>query len=212
VLFAFDAWESGKKTDSVERARICGMVRREDSLPIAPELNTKGVRSHPILAGTLRALSMLACTFRIYPKRNLVSVRWIRAATIKDWQDAVEQIVRDPLYRRGMNVITSRRGLMGAVNEDQIRQILNVLENRSGQISPASVAIVASADYDFGMARMMESLSEAAVIIVRAFRTPREAMKWLKNPIRYEYAARRPQRDCNFIGEQSLFRAWVSIT
>jgi len=181
-------------------------------MPIAPRLSTKSVRLHPLLAGTLRALSMLACTFRIYPKRNLVSVRWIRAATIKDWHDAIEQIVRDPLYRRGMNFITSRRGLMGAVNEDQIRQILGVLEERSGQISPASLAIVASADYDFGMARMMESLSETARIIVRAFRNPRDAMTWLKNPIRFEYPAPRPHRDCNFIGEQSLFRAWVAIT
>jgi hypothetical protein len=187
-------------------------IRREDSMPLAPRLDTKTVKLHPMLAGTLRALSMLACTFRIYPKRNLVSVRWLRPATIKDWQEAVEQIVKDPLYRRGMNFITSRRGLTGVVNSDQIRQILSVLENGSGQIAPASVAIVASADYDFGMARMMEALSETALIIVRAFRTPRDAMKWLKNPIRFEYPAARLHRDCKFVGEQSLFRAWVAIT
>jgi len=165
-----------------------------------------------VVKGTLRGFASLACTFRIYPRRNLVSVRWIRAASFQDWSDAIEQIIADPLYKRGMNFITSRRGLARGVNPDQVREILDVFENRAGRISPASIAIVASADYDFGVARMMESLSETALIIVRAFRRPRDAMEWLKNPIRFEYAAARPPRDCSFIGEQGLFRAWVALT
>lgn len=165
-----------------------------------------------VLKGTLRGFATLACSYRIYPKRNLVSVRWIRAASIEDWRDAIEQIIGDRLYRRGMNFITSRRGLARGVNPDQVREILNILESSAGRISPASLAIVASADYDFGVARMMESLSETALIIVRAFRRPRDAMAWLKNPIRFDYGAPRPPRDCSFVGQQGLFRAWVALT
>jgi hypothetical protein len=180
-------------------------------MPTGTERKKPGTLDY-VLKGTLRGFATLACTFRIYPKRNLVSVRWIRAASIEDWRDAVEQIIGDPLYRRGMNFITSRRGLARGVDADQVREVLNVFENRAGRISPASIAIVASADYDFGVARMMESLSETALIIVRAFRRPRDAMEWLKNPIRWEYAAARPPSDCSFVGEQGLFRAWVAVT
>lgn len=176
-----------------------------------------GPRKNPgtfntVVAGTLRGFSALAYTFRIYPKRNLVSVRWIRAASTQDWYDVVEQIIGHPLYQRGMNFITSRRGFVSGVTPDQVREILNVFESRAGRITPASLAIVASADFDFGVARMMESLSETAVIIVRAFRRPRDAVEWLKNPVRFEFAAPRERRDCSFVGEQGIFRAWVALT
>ncbi|HXI99415.1 MAG TPA: hypothetical protein VNG73_10775, partial [Gemmatimonadaceae bacterium] len=90
-----------------------------------------------LLKGTLRGLATLACSYRIYPKRNLVSVRWIRGASFEDWRNAIEQIIGDPLYRRGMNFITSRRGLTRGVNPDQVREILDVLESSAGRISPA---------------------------------------------------------------------------
>jgi hypothetical protein len=181
-------------------------------MSIVAGLKEKPGMLNSVVKGTLRGFSALAFTFRIYPKRNLVSVRWIRAASSEDWFDVLEQIIEHPLYRRGMNFITSRRGLTSGVSPDQVREILNVFEVRAGRITPASLAIVASADYDFGVARMMESLSETAQIVVRAFRRPRDAVEWLKNPIRFEFGAPRPQRDCSFVGEQGLFRAWVALT
>jgi len=68
-----------------------------------------------------------------------------------------------------------------------VREVLNVLERRSGRMTPTSLAIVAPAASDFGMARMMEILSETGTIVVRAFMRPRDAVEWLKDPVRYEH-------------------------
>ena len=137
------------------------------------------------LLGT-RRFFMPTTNFRIYPKRKLVSIYWTAAPSIQDWHDVIERILGHPEYKRGMNFITRRDGMQTGVTTDYVRQVLDVLERRSGRLTPVSLAIVAPGLFEFGMARMMESFSESVSIIVRAFRRPREAIEWLKHPVRYE--------------------------
>ena len=54
-------------------------------------------------------------------------------------------------------------------------------------MAPISLAIIAPGQCDYGMARMMETLSETASVVVRAFRRPREAIEWLKSPLPYQH-------------------------
>ncbi|MEA2761772.1 MAG: hypothetical protein QOD47_1056 [Gemmatimonadaceae bacterium] len=86
-----------------------------------------------------------------------------------------------------MKLISYRGGTLAPLTTDHVRQILAVLERRSSRMEPVVLALVAPGQCDFGMARMMETLSENAPIIVRAFRRPREAIEWLKCPVRYEH-------------------------
>ena len=123
----------------------------------------------------------------IYPKRKLISIIWKTEPSIQDWYDVIERILGDPAYERGMNLITYRREGLPAVTTDYVREVLEVFVQRSGRLTPVSLAIVAPGPCDFGMARMMETFSEAASIVVRAFRRPREAIEWLKYPVRYEH-------------------------
>lgn len=129
---------------------------------------------------------MPANSYKIYPKRDLVSIQWKGEPSIQDWYDVIERILGNPKYRRGMNFITSRGGPNG-VTTDYVREVLNVLERRAGRMTPTSLAIVAPRPSDFGMARMMEILSETGAIVVRAFMRPRDAVIWLKDPVRYEH-------------------------
>jgi hypothetical protein len=129
---------------------------------------------------------MRAHSFKIYPKRHLVSIQWTSAPSTNDWYDITESILEHPDYECGMSLIAYRGGTLAPVTSDQVRQVLAVFERRGGRMAPVSLAIVAPALCDFGMARMMETLSETASIVVRAFRRPREAMEWLKYPVRYE--------------------------
>lgn len=126
---------------------------------------------------------MPAKSFKVYPKRNLVSINWKRAPSVQDWQEVVERVIEHPDYRRGMNFLTCRGARQTAVTPDYVRRVLDVLESRAQHISPASLAVVAAAPSEFGMARMMETLSDTASVVVRAFKRPREAMEWLKNPV-----------------------------
>lgn len=126
-------------------------------------------------------------SFEIDPERQLVSIRWMFAPSVQDWYDITECILGHPGYQPGMNLIAYRDETLGPVTSDQVRQVLSVLDRRSGRMTPLSLAIVAPESCDFGMARMMETLSESRSIVVRAFRGSGEAMEWLKHPVRYEY-------------------------
>lgn len=126
---------------------------------------------------------MLTKSFTVYPTRNLVSIHWKGAPSVQDWYDVVERIIGDPHYRRGMNLLTYRDGQLEPVTAEYVRGVLAVLERRADRLSPVSLAVVAPTAVDFGMARMMETLSDTASIVVRAFKRPREAMEWLKNPV-----------------------------
>ena len=125
--------------------------------------------------------------FKIYPKRQVVSIQWTVAPSIQDWYDVTERILEHPDYEPGMKLIAYRGGTLAPITTDHVRQVLAVLELRSSRMEPVVLAIVAPGPCDFGMARMMETLSENASIVVRAFRRPREAIEWLKDPVRYEH-------------------------
>lgn len=133
---------------------------------------------------------MPANSFRLYPKRNLVLIDWSFTPSIPDLYDLLERVTGHPDYQRGMNFLTCRCGGRTPVTPDYVRSVLGVLEARSSYIGPASVAVVAFAPSDFGMARMMETLSETASVVVRAFRRPSDAMEWLKNPVPFAHARR----------------------
>ena len=130
---------------------------------------------------------MPAHSFKIYPKRQLVSIQWTFAPSIQDWYDVTDRILAHPDYEPGMRMIAYRGGTLAPITSDHVRQVLAVLERRSSRMQPVVLAIVAPGPCDFGMARMMETLSETASIVVRAFRRPREAIEWLKDPVRYEH-------------------------
>jgi hypothetical protein len=125
--------------------------------------------------------------FKIYPDRQLVSIHWAGVPRASGWYDIVDRIIKHPDYRRGMNLISYRAGYHDGITPDSVREFLGVFEHRSANMTPVSVAIVAPNPCAFGMARMAETLSETAAVIVRAFRRPREALQWLKAPVRYDH-------------------------
>jgi hypothetical protein len=126
-------------------------------------------------------------SFEVDPKRQLVSIRWKFAPSVQDWYDITECILGHPDYQSGMNLIAYRDEGLEPPSAEHVRQVLAVLGRRSERMVPVSLAIVAPASCDFGMARMMETLSESASIVVRAFRRSDDAIKWLEQPMRYEY-------------------------
>jgi hypothetical protein len=134
-----------------------------------------------------RRFFMPAHSFKIYPKRKLVSINWTFAPSIQDWYDVTECILGHRDYEPGMNLIAYSGGTFAPMTTDYVRQVLEVFERRAGRMAPVSFAVVAPGQCDYGMARMMETLSETASVVVRAFRRPREAIEWLKCPLPYEH-------------------------
>jgi hypothetical protein len=126
-------------------------------------------------------------SFDISSKRQLVSIRWKFAPTVQHWYDITECILGHPDYHPGMNLIAYRDEGLEPVTSEHVRQVLAVLDARSQRMVPMSLALVAPDLCDFGMARMMEILSESASIVVRAFRGADDAIEWLERAVRYEY-------------------------
>jgi hypothetical protein len=128
-----------------------------------------------------------ANNFKIYPKRKLVSIQWTSAPSVQDWYDVTDRILEHVDYERGMSLLAFRGGTLAPVTTDHVKQVLAVFERRAGRMAPVSLAIIAPGHCDYGMARMMETLSETASVVVRAFRRPREAIEWLKSPVPYHH-------------------------
>lgn len=126
-------------------------------------------------------------SFTIDPTRQLVSIRWTFAPSVQDWYDITECILGHRDYVPGMKLIAYREESLKPVTMDHVRQVLDVLDRRSERMVPMSLAIVAPDSCSFGMARMMETLSESRSIVVRAFRHSGDAIEWLAHPVRYEY-------------------------
>jgi hypothetical protein len=126
-------------------------------------------------------------SFEICRNKQLVSIHWKFAPSVQDWYDITECILGHRDYQSGMNLIAYRDEGLEPATTDHVRQVLAVLARRSERMVPVSLAIVAPMPCDFGMARMMETLSESAAIVVRAFKHSADAIEWLENPVRYEY-------------------------
>ena len=130
---------------------------------------------------------MPAHNFKIYQKRKLVSIHWTCSPSIPDWYDVTERILGHVDYEPGMSLLAYRGGTLAPDRTDHVRQVLAVFEGRAGRMAPITLAIIAPRQCDYGMARMMETFSETASIVVRAFRRPREAIEWLKSPLPYQH-------------------------
>jgi hypothetical protein len=133
--------------------------------------------------------------FKIYPERQLVSIRWAGVPSVQEWYDIIERIIGHSGYRRGMNMITYRPGSHSAITPAFVRGVLQAFEHRSKWMNPLSVAVVAPETCGFGMARMAETLAESTTICLRAFRRPREALEWLKAPLPYAHSGFHPSRE-----------------
>ena len=135
----------------------------------------------------LKRYPMSRNSFNIYPDENLVSIRWDQAPLVRNWYHVLQRILMHVDYRRGMRLITFSDGKWEPVTREHVQQVLYILECQSNRMSPMSMAVVAPAACDFGMARMMEALSERTPIVVRAFTCRSKAVEWLRNPVRYEH-------------------------
>ena len=132
--------------------------------------------------------------FKIYPKRQLVSIHWAGVPSIEAWYKIIELVLGNPDYRRGMSLITFRAGSHSAITPAFVRGVLAAFEHRAQWMNPLSIAVVAPETCTFGMARMAETLAESTTICLRAFRRPREALQWLKAPLPYVHAGSYPSR------------------
>ena len=78
---------------------------------------------------------MQANSFKIYPGRKLVSIRWSHAPSIEDWGSILELILVNPNYERGMGFAAWLDGKPIGITQEIRSNVRNIFERarNSGQ-------------------------------------------------------------------------------
>ena len=91
----------------------------------------------------------------------------------------ITEILQHPDYQPGMKSLTELRAIQQSASPEDIRQIANFILGRSKDVQGGRAALVVTKDVNFGMARMMELLTESSPLSIGVFRELTEAYEWL---------------------------------
>jgi hypothetical protein len=97
--------------------------------------------------------------FTIDLDKNLMRETVTGTVTIEGLKEFALRQVRDPLYRRGMRVVSDYRQ---ARTEIKFEDMLEFVRFLSGHVYHVRQAIVVSRQLEFALARMFEQLSEGS--------------------------------------------------
>jgi hypothetical protein len=109
---------------------------------------------------------------------GLVSLRLEGAVTYEEFAAALAAVVADPAYRTGFSFLSDRRGA-ATPSSDYARRVIELLRRHADEIGACRWATVVGSPAAYGMARMMEAISEELPVKIRAFTEVADAVAWL---------------------------------
>lgn len=119
-------------------------------------------------------------SYSIDASRGVVLTTASGALTDPELLEHKRTLTRDQQFRPGMVELSDVRGVERLdVTAEGVRQFVAQDAQDSDRLSGYRLAIVASQDLVFGMARMYEILTEKNALRVRIFRDMDEARVWL---------------------------------
>ena len=92
---------------------------------------------------------------------------------------SLTETLKHPDYQPGMKSLTDLRSIQHYASPQDVRQIANFILGRSEEVRGGKAAIVVSQDVSYGMARMLELLTESSQLSIGVFRDMKEAYEWL---------------------------------
>lgn len=126
-------------------------------------------------------MRIMAILRAIDPAGNLVSMTCTGAITMTDIRDAFLEMLDDPAFRPGANMLWDFRTIeKGAATEEEIVDLVSMVkENQPRRGSGYKVALLADKDLFYGLTRMYQAYSGSLPFEVMAFRSMDEASQWL---------------------------------
>ena len=118
-------------------------------------------------------------TYRIDAEQRLVEVRISGTFTMDEVLDRIEEIFRDPDFRRGFSFLSDHTGLTEFLTPAQARELVSFLERSADQVAGTKWAVVTTHPASYGMFRMVSVLVEKIPMSLAIFRSPDEARAWL---------------------------------
>lgn len=125
----------------------------------------------------------MAITYRIDPRLRIILTTAHGILTDDELLAHKQRLVRDPAFEPDMVELSDVRGVDElAVTPEGIRRFVEQDREDADRFGDYKLAIVASQDVVFGMARMYATLTEANLSTVGVFRDMEEARAWLHVP------------------------------
>jgi hypothetical protein len=110
-------------------------------------------------------------SYRIDPLRGLVFTTASGVLTDDDILDLKRRLIGDPDFRPGLRELSDVRAVSDLqVSSEGVQRMIAHDEAQAGVLDGHRLAIVASTDATFGMARMYQMFTEANLPGVRVFR------------------------------------------
>jgi hypothetical protein len=111
---------------------------------------------------------------------NVIVVRSSGQVAFDEIRDTLDELVRRPDFRPGLNLIVDFRQCETPVTADEVRRLAEYAERIDPQWGNSKWVLLASNDLTFGLARMYASLTHAHKVATRVFRTADEVNGWLR--------------------------------
>jgi hypothetical protein len=119
-------------------------------------------------------------TYTIDKQRRFILRIISGAATSDEILASLAEVLKHPDYHPGMKSLTDLRAIQHYASPQEVRQIANFILGREEEVRGGKAAIVVSQDVSFGMARMLEMLTESSQLSIRVFKNLKEAYEWLE--------------------------------
>jgi succinyl-CoA synthetase alpha subunit len=95
--------------------------------------------------------------------------------------EVIREPLADPRFKPGAKILVDRTRARMTMTPQHVRPQIELIRQNLAKLGEPQVAIVASADYDFGMVRMFEMTAEDEIPHdLMVFRTVEEACSWLE--------------------------------
>jgi hypothetical protein len=120
-------------------------------------------------------------TYHIDPARNVVLLNYgEHQPTFEQWRSVMDQLLRDPLFKPGLHLLSDRRRLCEAPTTRMVESMSHYVGARRERFGKGRWAIATGTPAEYGMVRMAEVLFEAvgSHMTLRAFTNFDEAERW----------------------------------
>jgi hypothetical protein len=118
-------------------------------------------------------------TYTIDKQRRFIRRLISGAATSDEILASLTEFLKHPDYQPGMKSLTDLRAMRHYASPEDVRQIANFILGRDEEVRGGKAAIVVDKDVGFGMARMLEMLTESSPLSIGVFKNLKEAYEWL---------------------------------
>ena len=126
---------------------------------------------------------MMRPVYTIDLEHSCIFIKWSGAVTAQDIIAFNRELAQDSDYRSGLNrLVDLRRTKIEATSDGFKEMVREVISDRDASEGDRKGAMLIGRDFEYGLMRMVGTMTDQTHSVVRPFRRLDEAMAWLGLP------------------------------